>query len=205
MKIVWAENPLSTRVELDTADLTLLKERLKSQYLEDCIVSACCDLDAKLSLPNQSKTPEERIAAALRTLDIDYLLDDVKHNGKSLCEQLDERAALLVQDLLNPHVGDCICVACSCAKCYTENLLGINTLKGLEKHAATKINAAFANLSNIKEAILWLETYQLIHDPNSGWAYDQWVVHVPRWIEEGKMAHAWLTTYCEEHFAEVDS
>ena len=199
MKIIWAENPLNTRVELDERDLLLLKEKLKSEYLENRLVSVNFELDTKLLSRNEHKTPEEHITTALRVLDIDYLLNDTKHNNKSFDEWLDESVVFYVQSLLDPHCGDCTCVPCSCLKCHVEDMFGINTIKGLGKHPATKVNTAFSATRDIDEAIRWLSTYQPKHnDPK--WVYEQWVMHVPRWVEEGKRALMWLVAYRDEHF-----
>lgn len=199
MRIVWAENPLNTRVELDELDMRLLKEKLKSERLEDCLVSACFDLSSDALSRNKDKTAEERIAMV--TLDINYLLDEAKRGDKTFSEQLDESVASYVQGLLDAHCGDCTCVACSCSKCHAENLLGVDTIKELGKHPATKINAAFKEGGDIDGAIRWLSTYQPTHDPKSRWAREEWAVHVPRWVEEGKRAHAWLVAYKDEHFS----
>ncbi len=201
MRIVWAENPLNTRVELDGPDLKLLKEKLKSERLEDCLVSASFDLSSDALSRNKDKTAEERIAMAVQTLDADYLLDEAKRGGKTFSERLDESVVSYVQDLLDPHCGDCTCVAYSCSKCHAEGLLGVDTTKGLGKHPATKINAAFKEGGDIEGAIRWLSTYQPTHDPKSNWAHEEWAVHVPRWVEEGKRAHAWLVAYKAEHFS----
>ncbi len=49
----------------------------------------------------------------------------------------------LVDALKNAHCGDCTCIACSCDKCHAEELLGIHTTRGLGKHEASYVEAAF--------------------------------------------------------------
>ena len=159
MNIVWAKNPLETRVELDDADKLLLLERLKAEHLED------------------------------------YGEDQADDKW------LEERAADYTQELLGKHVGDCTCVPCSCSKCYAEMLLGIDTTKGLGKHSAYKIDGAFSGDASIEEAIQKLENYQPTYNLSSSWPKEEWEKHIPRWLEEGKRAHAWLVAYRDAHFA----
>ena len=82
----------------------------------------------------------------------------------------------------------------------------IDTIKGLGKHTAYKINAAFGtnNEKSIDEAIEYLANYDpKPKDPESdAWkklgGYEQ---YVPRWKEEAKMAHDWLVNYKINIFA----
>jgi len=201
MKITWTENPLETRVELDVDDKLLLHERLKVEYLEDRLISTCIELN-----PDQrvNTTIEERVERARRALDIDFSLDDEEKDGQTLSQYLEGRAADFAQELMGKHIGDCTCVPCSCTKCRAESMLGIDTIKGLGKHTAYKIDAAFKGDVTIDEAIRRLEDYQPTYDPNSKWPRSDWEQHVPRWIEESKRAHAWLVAYRDEHFVEVE-
>lgn len=197
MKIVWAENPLETRVELDEADKKLLFARLKAEHLEDMIFSAHFEL-------NSEKPVDERVARAQRALDVYYISDDRELNGKTLTQWLDELVADYEQELLSKHVGDCTCVPCSCTKCRAESMLEIDTIRGLGKHSSYKIDSAFSGGASIDEAIRKLENYRPTYDPSSTWPKSEWEQHVPRWIEEGKRAHAWLLQYRDEHFAKVN-
>jgi hypothetical protein len=198
MRIAWAENPLETRVELDAADRLLLRAKLKVEYLEDRIVSAYFELTPKHT---SHVDADARVVRAAQILDIDYVLDDEARDGKTLTEWLEAQAADYEQELLGKHVGDCTCVPCSCTKCHAENMLGVDTVRGLGKHSAYKIDSAFANGASIHEAVERLANYKPTHDPASSWPREDWEKHVPRWIEEGKRAHAWLAAYRDEHFA----
>lgn len=197
MKITWTENPLETRVELDEADKKLLFARLKAEYLEDMIFSAHFELKSE-------KAVDERVANTSRVLDVNYICDDSERNGKTLTQWLDELVADYTQELLSKHIGDCTCVPCSCTKCRAESMLEIDTIRGLGKHSSYKIDSAFSGGASIDEAIRRLENYQPTYDPNSKWPRSDWEQHVPRWIEEGKRAHAWLVAYRDEHFVKVD-
>jgi hypothetical protein len=206
--IVWAPNPLRTRIELDDVGRRFLWMRLKLQAHEDCMCDAFFELNAEHRKTNRDGTPrtlEERAAAAAKILDLDYILGDEERNGKKIDQYIDERAASFAEDLLAEHCGDCTCVPCSCTKCYAEGLLGIDTLAGLGKHEASKIGGAFKPKDgeevSIEEAVSRLEDYHPVYLGPPSWPYEEWQKHVPRWIEEGKRAYEWLETYRRAHFA----
>jgi len=198
MRILWAENPLETRVELDSADRDLLRERLRVEHLQNLLFSTYFVLKPR---EEAQITAEDRVEGALLALDLDYIFDDVSRDGKSFSERLDEQVTYYTQALIEKHDGDCVCFPCSCMKCYAETLLGIDTNKGLGKHPATKINAAFNEGRTIDEAVEWLSRYQPTYTHNPNWPEQEWQKHVSRWIEEGKRAHTWLVVYRDEHFA----
>lgn len=197
MKIVWAPNPLRTVVELDDADRTLLRERIKSEEFENIITSAAFALDPGF---DTKRTPEQGLAEARRWLDLNHLLDDEVRHGKTFTQRLDEKLAWCTEELGREHCGDCTCVAASCLKCHAERLLGVDTTAGLGKHEASKIGCAFRDGATIDEAVQRLADY--VPTWNETWrdraTFD---LHVPRWIEEGKRAHAWLIAYRSAHFA----
>lgn len=200
MKILWTENPLETRVELDDADRLLLRERIRVEYLKDLIYNAYFTLKP---LEGAEIPDRERIERAFLALDVYYVFDDETRDGKSFDVYLDEQLAYYTAALTEKHCGDCTCVPASCSKCYAESLLGIDTIRGLGKHSAYKIDSAFAGGASIDEAVERLANYQPKYDPNSKWPREDWEKHVPRWVEEGKRAHAWLVAYRDEHFGGV--
>lgn len=188
MQIRWAPNPLKTIVELDEADKLLLREKLKTEELEENL--------CRVSL---AKTLEEARQAA----DFEYICGDKDYGGKSFEVRLDERLAYYITDMLGEHDGDCVCVACSCGKCHAERLLGINTIRGLGKHEATKIGWAFmgdAGERTIDEAIERLRNYRPEYKFIPNWPEEEWRKHVPRWIEEARRALTWLEAYRAIHF-----
>jgi hypothetical protein len=192
MRIIWATNPLETRVELNESDRLLLHERLKTEYLENKIVAVSLELDLKR---HTESTLENRIAAALQTLDVNYSLDGIKRKNKTLNQWLSERVVEYEKSLLDKHFGDCTCLPCSCLKCHAEYMLNIDTIDGLDKHSAYKIDAAFKGNASINEAIERLASYQPIYNPASKWSKEDWEKHVSRWIEEAKQARKWLVAY----------
>lgn len=55
------------------------------------------------------------------------------------------------------HEGDCTCLPATCQKCYAEEMLNINTLKGISKHSLRLIDTALINENNIpQKAIIFL-------------------------------------------------
>jgi hypothetical protein len=202
MNIVWAPNPLLTTIVLDEQEKRFFRERLRSKYLEDRIEGAYFALDPAFR-ERRKTTLEQAVASAIRELDWEFTTCDEERDGKTIETYLDERLASFLEDLVDRHVGDCTCVPCSCTKCYAENLLGINTLEGLGKHEASKIGWAFDGGASIEEAVGKLRDYKPVYTPNPNWPEEQWRVHVPRWIEEGLRAHAWLESYRQKHFADA--
>ena len=83
-------------------------------------------------------------------------------------------------------------------KCWLEDLLEVDTIKGCGKHQLYKINDAFENKNDgsvsIDEAIEKLKNY----DPKASW--EGWEDHAPRWKSEAKLAAKWLTNYRDKHF-----
>lgn len=207
MKIIWAMNPLKTVVELDDADKRYLRERIKTELLEDRITSASLTLDPKhqawLAERGHGLTSEQVLDAARGHLDLAYLFDAERGpDGQTFDEYLDLRLARYVAGLAEDHEGDCVCVPCSCMKCHAESLIGINTIAGLGKHSASKIGHAFRGGASIDQAVQRLVTYRPIWEPGRGWnSREDFERHVPRWIEEGKRALEWLVAYRDEHWA----
>lgn len=108
--------------------------------------------------------------------------------------------------LQGSHVGDCTCIACTCSKCCAEELLGIDTIKGLGKHEAHAISRAFGSGRDINGAIEYLRA----HDPDddgdnpSSWKKKDpkgWAKWVPVWREQQARALKWLIAYRDEHFS----
>lgn len=98
------------------------------------------------------------------------------------------------------HVGDCTCVPCSCLKCWAEGYLGIDTMPGLGKHMAYKVDAAFDLGRSLDEAIDVLANWDPSPSPMWDGKLAIWEANLPRWKEEAAQAHAWLVRYRDEHF-----
>lgn len=155
----------------------------------DAMDKANAERAAQAILKDKAIAEQEKVKAEIETAKLDIIKKEV---------------ADYTQELLSKHIGDCTCVPCSCTKCRAESMLEIDTIRGLGKHSSYKIDSAFSGGASIDEAIHRLENYQPTYDPNSKWPRSDWEQHVPRWIEEGKRAHAWLVAYRDEHFVKVD-
>jgi hypothetical protein len=180
MKITYAQNPLCSVVELDERERNLLWHKIKLEEYQELLFSAHFRL---------TEGEHFDLAAARAELDPAYWCTD----GKSkLDERVDEIGAHYIEELKGGHCGDCICVACSCAKCHAEHLLGIDTIKGLRKHSGPQIAGAFGTQrQTCAEAIAWLEG-----NPPSKTCKEAWhAPHIARWAQEQLAAIAWLKHY----------
>jgi len=193
MKITYNKNPLCTTIELDEHDKQLLWQKIKLEELEDLLFDVYFHLqDGKYF----------DLDAAKKSADPEYYCTEDKSPIDKRCDQLLEH---YIVELQGNHVGDCTCVACSCSKCHAESLLGIDTIPGLGKHAASKINGAFGknNEKSIDDVIHYLANYEInpANFTDEAWqklgGYEQ---YVPRWMAEAKLAHDWLVNYKNEHF-----
>lgn len=188
MNITYAQNPLATVVELDDHDRAILRLKLEIEDLEDKIVSAEYDL-------KKGKIDEARA-------ELDYSwMDGEKKAAREA--RFAEMVAYYEAELRSYHVGDCTCVACSCDKCHAEVMFGIDTTKGLGKHAGHKIACAFGKdgARSIDEALAYLRDYD--PQPQAGreeaWAkLGGWAQYVPRWKAEAAEAFEWLKHYKAE-------
>lgn len=220
MKITYTPNPLRTIIELDDHEKEVFKLKLKIEQLEEDIFAAAYELDPKNANWTMSsshrhpngRTQEELIAGVLSDhLDTSYLYSEGEYKGRGLDARVDELFGYYVDDLRGSHAGDCTCVACSCTKCHAEGMLGIDTIKGLEKHAAHKIQAAFdyregdewktRSLDEVLEILRTYEPGKPSPESEAAWAKaGGWEQHVPRWTKEAKAAYEWLLNYRNEHF-----
>lgn len=184
MLIHYHPNPLCSVVELDVYDVEKMRLKLIIEDLQERVYGAHFALE------------KANIEAAMRELDIAGLEDEPFN------KRLNQRLELFADELRGVHYGDCTCVPCSCAKCYAESLLDIDTIPGLGKHSATKIEAAFRDGRSLDEAIVWLDNYK----PERGgdwlrFSQEDFDRHVPRWTEEAKEAAVWLREYRDKHFS----
>lgn len=194
MKITYNKNPLFTHIELNENEKKELWYKIKIKEMEELMSNASFYLQEGQYF---------HLDKAKKEIDPDYFLSD---NNKS--SQLDKRCDQLlsnfIEELQSSHSGDCVCLPCSCGKCYAESLLGINTLPGLGTHEAHTINAVFNNNEvTLDQAIEHLSQFHINPDNfnTENWkklgGYEQ---YIPRWKAEQERAHAWLLHYKNEHF-----
>jgi hypothetical protein len=207
MKIIYNKNPLRSVIELDEHEKEIFKMKIKEEELLDAISSAHFTLthhEWRNANTKKTRTIEETIAEAVEELDTNYVYSSGKYKDNGLNERVNLLYDHYMTDLQGTHAGDCCCFACSCSKCHAEEMLGIDTMKGLGKHEAYKIDSAFGrnNEKSIDEVLEYLRTYEPV-PPTDTTTWDKvggWLKHVPRWKEETKKAYSWLLDYKNTHF-----
>lgn len=198
MKIEWEVNPFETRVLLDDADRKALRLAIRLE----AALSAISHRD----LRDRAKTPEDAEMYAK------YIkgYDDTAFDEDDVSADTDKEVIMYEEELQGPHVGDCICFACSCYKCRAESYLGIDTIAGLSQHAASKIDSCFTNTTTkpwSRKTLTAAETIAELSKPisrtkNEHWAnqpQEAWDACIPRWEAERNQALRWYQTYAEEH------
>ena len=195
MKITYNKNPLYTTIELNQVEKQQFWYKIKMEEMEEMLFNAHFHL-------KEGKYFD--LDKARKTLDPKYYCTDEK---SPIDKRADEMLEYYLEELKSKHAGDCTCIPCSCCKCHAEDLLGINTMKGLGKHSAYKIDAAFGpnNEKTIDEAIEELTNYE----PTKGECWDKYPQeefdkHIPRWKEQDKAALTWLINYKKEFLTEKD-
>lgn len=101
---------------------------------------------------------------------------------RSICNMkvTDEEVEWVVRGLRTEHGGDCTCIPCSCRKCWAEEYLGIDTIAGLGKHSAAKIQGAFKIGKTIDAAIDILSEEKEYVKPDTWPDSVGWDIHIPR-------------------------
>ena len=174
--IQWAQNPLETKVVLDDR----AKENFKLRHVISRLVMNAYSAYFHLNSADQYYDPERARAELHELIEDNVEKLFVKHYADEYLEELEGR-----------HVGDCTCVACSCTKCHSEELLGIDTLKGLHKHEAYAIASAFRQdgVQTAAQALAYLRGRRIE-------ATEAWMApHLERWRAENERASAWLESY----------
>lgn len=188
MKIIWNQNPFLTKVEIDERD----KHMILLAYQNEEFSNILCHL--KLDLFGEFDRPA--------LTDLEEIKRRVAKWGDICNTDIDSEVVQeYISYLDDEHCGDCTCVPASCVRCWVEDMLGINTIKGLGKHSAYKVQGAFGKdgSKTIDEAIAVLEK-KPEYKKSDSWpdsvGYD---VHIPRWEKEREAALNWLKAYKEEH------
>ena len=188
MKINWHPNPFRTTIEIDDHDKHMILLAIQNEEYTNILCRLDLDLNGKYNRPALT--------------DLEVVKKEIGKWGDICNLSVDsEEVQYYISYLDTEHMGDCTCVPCSCLRCRVEEMLGIDTIKGLGKHQAYKVQGAFGKDGNktIDEAIASLEQIPEYKKPDS-WpdsvGYD---VHIPRWESERKSAAVWLRKYKEEH------
>ena len=194
MQIYWNKNPLYTTIELDQHEKKELWYKIKLKEMEELLFSAHFHLQEDKYFD---------LAQARKEVEPDYYCTDDK---SPLDKRCDEMLEYYLAELKDKHAGDCTCIPCSCSKCHAESLLDMDTIKGLGKHSAYKIDSAFGpnNEKTIDQAIESLANYVPVKGENwKNTSQADFDKHIPRWTEEARAAHVWLVNYKKEHFNQV--
>jgi len=210
MKITYTPNPLDTIIELDEHEKEIFRLKIKVNLLEEDLGSAAIYLDPKNASWVMSPSPrrpdghttETLIAEVLdHYLDLSYLYSEGKYEGKGLDARVNELLEHYLGELKSNHCGDCTCFPASCCKCHAEDLLGINTIKGLGKHEAYKIQSAFS----YKDGDVWKQRTLGEAMEHLRKSHAEWQVstdpspHAPRWKAESERALCWMEQYIADH------
>lgn len=196
-KVTWTPNPLRTVVEPDDAEIELMRWKQRVEELKDDITSAATHFkrgETEKAMRAINIEPGDDMAV------YNYLYNSRDGKG-GLERRVDEMIDCYVRALRDVHVGDCTCVPASCAKCAAEEMMGIDTVKGMSKYVGHRIASAFAPNKNgdwqdtksIDEAIAVLANF----GPRDDWkGYE---AHADRWMQQARDAHAWLSGYKTDH------
>lgn len=180
MKIIWHQNTFRTVVELEDRDRKFMRLAIENDHMSEAIGESLLLLDQ-----GEHDKAKERLLQA----DINEAV-------------LDSKRVEWEAELRGVHCGDCVCVPCSCVKCWAESFAGVNTMVGIGKSELNKIYQAFGvggSERTLDEAIQVLAEY----NPKP-WTVNQeiWDANIARWREEARTAHAWLVEYRSAHFPE---
>jgi hypothetical protein len=187
MNIIWAQNPLRTKVELNDLEIKLFSALYAKEHIEEALYSTYFSLK------------EGNIERALRRCEPSFL--DGNEGKDRRREWIEANIKIFLDSLGEAHCGDCTCFAASCTKCYIEHELDIDTIAGLGKHEADYIQSAFRlgkkegdETPYCAQAIEYLEDNPPKIDPSKGWQEP----HLERWKGEHARALEWLKNYFEE-------
>lgn len=170
MNIVYTENPLCTRVELDEHEAKQFWASIKMAEMEELL------FDAHFHMQDDRWNDMD---AARRAVDPDYYMNEEDDKPTKLDQRVQVLYEHYMDELVSSHGGDCTCFPMSCSKCHAENKLGLDTIKGLGKYSGNYIFGVFRRegvatcaqaiasmqaqdeLSDIgKKALAWLIEYQ---------------------------------------------
>jgi hypothetical protein len=188
MKINWHPNPFRTKIEIDDRDKQMLLLAIQNEQYSEILCSLKLDMNGKFNRPALT--------------DLEVIKKEV-NRWSDICNlDVDSEEVLDYIHYLNiEHMGDCTCVPCSCMRCNAEEMLDINTIKGLGKHQANKVQGAFGKDGErtIEEAIASLEVKPEYKKPDTWPDSVGYEIHIPRWESERLSAIEWLKKYKEEH------
>jgi hypothetical protein len=152
---------------------------------------------------NSKITLDEEGIAFLKERIIDDLNEWVEAgdtNSEPTPERVEKRLALAVEELSLSHCGDCVCIPCSCFKCWAEGLLGIDTLEGLCKYPAGDLFSAFDYCKHDDIDLAIQNLMKTCDDEkNMEWnpKWNQERAEALKWIKDYKKNKLTIPQYCE--------
>ena len=169
MKIVYTENPLCTRVELDVHEAKNFWYLIKLAEMEELL------FDAHFHMQDDRW---HNMDTARSAVDPDYYMNDEDDKPTKLDQRVKTLHDYYMADLACSHGGDCTCVPASCSKCHAESMLGIDTIPGMGKHMGSYIFGLFGKpeVTTCAQAIAFMQATENLSDT-------------------GKRALAWLVDY----------
>ena len=193
MKIDYHQNPLRSQVFLDETEKKLLKANIKNEMLLEALAAVWYEF-RKTEPPSLIKIKEE----------VSFFDDD---EDGVLSTRVDDLYDVYIKELEESymHIGDCTCVPATCYKCLAEEHAGVDTIEGLGKYLASKIDRAFKDSStSIDEAIDFLSK-PISEEPNTEYINhpEMYRTHRPRWEQERVSALKWLVNYKIKHFSKI--
>ena len=184
MKIIYAENPMATKIELDDHEKEAYRMAIKLKEFEYLVY------DAHWHLADHYDGKYFNLEKARARVDPTRWLSEDDEGPNRLDAHVDMLLEHYIEELAGQHCGDCTCIACSCSKCQAEDRLGIDTIKGLGKHPGHKISSAFHNnQKTCAQVISEWEATPVIETQD--WHKE----HIERWQKERGHALEWLKAY----------
>jgi len=181
MKIEYNENPLASKVFLDDTEKQLLFWKYKWDMIGESVSWIEFDIREK------KETNLDNIQNKLR--DISEKFIETKYDEESI--------KYFIEELQSSHCGDCVYEPQTCAKCYAEEHLGIDSTPNLKHWGGTarKIMSAFSKNSTIEQAIDILKNKNYDSDEYKNWSKE---TDIDRWKQEDIWAIEYLEYYKKE-------
>lgn len=182
----YNENPLHTNVTLDEIDKKLLFQKIKNDALENSIFHATMALGVFME--------DQDIPKAIK------ILSDADERAEQEANRL---IKFYVDELeYGIHSGNCTCFASGCPRCSAEEFMEIDTIKGLSKYSAHKIDYAFRQHKTLKGALEYLKNYDPTPKDPEKWV-NGYTQYQDRWRSEAKDAYDYLLKHAQDHFPKI--
>ena len=190
MKISWNPNPFFSTLELDDRDEQLLLVAYQNEEYAQLLI----ELDWGFTGKYGSRELFTSLDQPAKIIEKWQSICNLEVSSPEI-----QRYIAFAGDM---HMGDCICVPCTCVRCLAEEMLGVSTLEGLGKHLAHKVYGAFGTQTCINAALdnlLKPYTYEKRSPGYDNYTRESYEGLCTRWNKERKQAHIWLSNYKQKH------